>query len=190
VKRQPTQQGPATGAFGSWEQEKMKLTHDKLIEALDYDPFSGEFIHTGNTNKRVAGKVAGFLSGKGYVQISICDVAYLAHRLAWFYVNAEWPQGHIDHINGIKSDNRIRNLRCASPQENNFNLGVSTRNTTGFKGVSKSGEGSFRAAICKDRESVHLGIYRTAVDAAKAYDAAAVKLHGDFARTNKSMGLL
>jgi hypothetical protein len=62
----------------------------------------------------------GTSNGFGYLRITVLGKSYYAHRLAWFYMNGEWPD-QIDHINGIKSDNRIENLRNVTVQQNNQN---------------------------------------------------------------------
>lgn len=169
----------------------MKLTHREVTNLLKYDRETGVFIHTGNGNKRVSGAIAGSVSGKGYIQISLKGVSYLAHRLAWFYVSGDWPSDQVDHINGNKKDNRISNLRLAKSAQNNRNVGLSKRNTSGFKGVYPSGNsGNFMAVITKSGKQKYLGVFPTAEDAAAAYDTAAERLHGPFAKTNKELGLI
>lgn len=75
-----------------------------------------------------AGSVAGHSDrSRGYVDIRIDAKKYKAHRLAWLYVHGRWPEKLIDHINGVKTDNRLINLREASAAENAMNnpsLGV------------------------------------------------------------------
>lgn len=88
----------------------------------------------------------------------------------------------IDHINGDTFDNRRSNLRVCTTAENLRNRRV-IRSSTGFKGVSKSGK-SYAARICLDYKDIFLGNYRTAEEAAAAYDLAAIKYFGEFAATN------
>lgn len=100
------------------------------------------------------------------------------------------PEGMvIDHINGYPWDNRIENLRLASRAQNNANAVLSTRNTSGFKGVSrKSGKQKWVASLQVDGSDVHIGCFDTAEEAAKAYAEAAKKHFGEFARPSTGLG--
>lgn len=84
----------------------------------------------------------------GYVQIKISGKLYHAHRLAWLYVYGYMPEKEIDHINRIRDDNRIANLREATSQLNSLNTGIYKNNTSGSKGIyynkrAKSGRHRF-----------------------------------------------
>lgn len=92
---------------------------------------------------------------------------------------------HVDHKNRIKSDNRRENLRIATRSQNGYNITKTSRNTSGFKGVSwHKGAVRFIASIGHDGVLRHLGYFDTAEDAALAYNAAAIRLHGEFANLN------
>lgn len=93
----------------------------------------------------------------------------------------------VDHVNSNRLDNRRENLRLATNAENQFNRDKNTNNTTGFKGVYRNPGSSTRPFVAKimvERKSRYLGSFPTAVDAARAYDQAALELAGQFARGN------
>lgn len=95
------------------------LTQERLREFLHYDPESGAFWWKVPSSIRARGERAGSLAGaSGYRRISIKKKSYAAHRLAWLYIYGTWPTNEIDHINGVRDDNRIKNLRDVSGAEN------------------------------------------------------------------------
>jgi hypothetical protein len=104
----------------------VSLTQERLKELLDYSPETGEFVWKIQRKRIEAGTVAGCLTQQGYWQISISDVSYRAHRLAWLYVYGEWPERGlvVDHINRIPTDNRIANLRVVPHRVNRLNTGA------------------------------------------------------------------
>lgn len=141
-------------------------------------------------NKRFAGREA--FTGtevSGYRCAKVLSVALKAHRVAWAMHYGEWPIGHIDHINGSRSDNRIANLRLATPAENARNRRLQCNNSSGFKGVSWDAEAKkWKAHIKTGGVKVNLGRFEDRSDAARAYNAAARDAFGDFAWLNQVSG--
>ncbi|WP_060210534.1 HNH endonuclease [Sporosarcina koreensis] len=90
----------------------------------------------------------------------------------------------VDHINRDGLDNRRANLRIVSQSLNLFNSGVRVNNTSGFKGVSRSGE-RWRSRIYVDGKEKSLGVFDCKIEAALAYNESAKKLYGDHAFLNK-----
>jgi hypothetical protein len=90
----------------------------------------------------------------------------------------------VDHVNGDGLDNRRSNLRPASHVENARNRARRSDNRSGFKGVQHRDDGRWRARIQAPTRRIHLGIFPTRIEAAHAYDAAAIELFGEFARLN------
>ena len=151
------------------------LTADRLREILDYDPETGIFLRDG--------KIAGTLNGLKYRQMKIEGSLYLVHRLAWLFVYGDWPSRQIDHINGIKDDNRISNLRLATGSENLRNRPKPRNNTSGYKGVSWINHyQKWQATIKFDGKNKFLGRFATREEAAEVYNLAALQHHGEFAR--------
>lgn len=94
------------------------------------------------------------------------------------------PPCVVDHRNRNKLDNRKENLRLATPNGNQWNRGIDRSNKTGFKGVRRHRNG-WQASIGFRGERKHLGTFSNKYDAARAYNAAAQELHGEFACLNE-----
>lgn len=91
----------------------------------------------------------------------------------------------VDHINGNRLDNRKSNLRIVSNLQNCWNKRILNKNTSGYKGVSwKKDKMKFKAYITVNTKQVHLGYFNCPLEAAKAYDEAALKYFGEYARIN------
>ena len=103
------------------------------------------------------------------------------HRL----ILAAQPGQQVDHINGDGLDNRRCNLRLCTRAQNNRNRGKGPTNTSGYKGVCWDKKAQrWRAAIWLNGKYKFLGHFDAPKDAALAYDEAALRLHGEFAKTN------
>lgn len=136
------------------------LTVERLRDLLSYNPDTGIFIWKIRTAIRTkVGGVAGTKHSRGYWAMVIDSKDYLAHRLAWFYVYGVWPPEQIDHANGDRLDNRICNLRLASPRQNSTNTERISRNTTGFIGIYCNRQGKWQAHINYANHRYNLGVY-------------------------------
>jgi hypothetical protein len=171
---------------------KPDLTQAVLRALLDYDPTTGLFTWKWRDdvrpqwNGRYAGKEAGYDWTAGpnvtYRSIRIFDWPFLAHRLAFLYVTGEWPPDAVDHMDMDGLNNRWSNLRPATKEQNAANTRATRNNRTGFKGVSPSPNGKYRATIHVDGKQRWLGTYATAEEAHTAYAQAAVAKSGLYAR--------
>lgn len=111
----------------------------------------------------------------------------LMHRAVFERVlgRALHTQEHIDHINGVRTDNRRLNLRVATQLENTRNRGAQRNNKSGYKGVSfDKYAGRWVAHIRANGKTMHIGYYDTPEEAARVYNEAAIKYFGEFARLN------
>ena len=158
---------------------------EELRAMLDYDPETGAFTWKVKVRAQtVVGEEAGYLNNRGYRTIMIKGVQYLSHRLAWYYVYGVEPKEYLDHVNSVRYDNRIDNLREATNTENMRNQGKKPNNTSGFKGVHwNKGSQKFCARCWTGGKRHHLGYYDTSEEAHAAYVAFAKEHHGNFAKT-------
>ncbi len=126
------------------------------------------------------------LDGGGYVNVNLCkdgkQKTITVHRLvAMAFIENLENKICIDHINNIKTDNRAENLRWATHGENNQNAKLSTRNTTGIKGVCFNKKNKkWRAQIMIDGKQIHIGYYKTIEEATTARRKMANSIYGEF----------
>lgn len=154
------------------------LTLHDVRSVLEFDPGNGQFVWI------ETGRRAGCLRPDGYWTIGIGGKLYLAHRLAWFWMEGVWPKRRIDHINRVKGDDRWINLREATCAENAANSGARSTSKSGVKGVSwcKATQ-KWRATINMGGRQKSLGRFAALEDAAIAYQQAAIALYGAYACT-------
>lgn len=157
----------------------LKTGHVVLVDAADYDQVSD----------MAWAVVYAYRKGrKGRMRAVQCWLRHshplwprfqkvLLHRML-----LSFPDSIIDHINGNVLDNRRANLRLATPVQNAWNSGLRSNNTTGIKGAHRQQNGKFSSRIEHKRKRTYLGVYATAEEAGAAYRAAALQLHGEFAR--------
>lgn len=138
-----------------------------LKKYLSYCPFTGVFIWQLCPGTRVKqGDKAGCIGETGYVQIRFKNKVYKAHRIAWLFMTGKWPPDQIDHKNGIEDDNRWRNLRLATNQQNAMNQKQCKINSSGCTGVSfYKRTGRWSAYITFQGKRIYLNTYKTKEEA-------------------------
>ncbi|MBB6424998.1 HNH endonuclease signature motif containing protein [Sphingopyxis sp. JAI128] len=156
---------------------------DMLRQLLRYEPETGKLYwierppelfksdsHAKGWNSRFAGQQAFTQSASGgYRAGAIWGRKYLAHRVIWAVHHGHWPLQTIDHINGVRFDNRITNLRDVPHRENMRNLSLSPANSSGFAGVMQSKrDGRWFAYIYVNGKRIHLGMYGSRDEAVAA----------------------
>ena len=150
------------------------ITQAELKETLVYNENTGIFTWAVKRNGVKKGAIAGWVNSGGHIQITIKGTHHYAHRLAWLYVHDEHPSGQIDHVNRVKSDNRISNLRDVTHTINQWNVGLKNTNSSGYKGVSYAyRQKKWKAAISSAKKYNHIGYYETKERAYVAYKIAA-----------------
>lgn len=157
----------------------MALTQTRLKELLDYDPETGVFIRKQSRGgKAMKGVAVGNYCGGGYLKVSINRKNEYLHRLAWLATHGTWPEGVIDHINGVKDDNRLVNLRDVTRSANQHNTRARTNSTVGCPGVSWSTSAcKWRVRLTVERKEIHLGVFSSLTDAIAARHAAKLIYH-------------
>lgn len=148
------------------------LTRERLCELLEVDTELGIFTwKTTMGGKAKRGQKAGCLNKSGYVVIRLDQTDYYAHRLMWLYVYGAMPILQIDHIDGVKNNNKPTNLRLATSKQNSENMFRSKANKSGFRGVrfeTRLISKPWSACITNNYKQIHLGYYATFEEAVAA----------------------
>ena len=151
--------------------------------SITYDPSTGELtwsVKRPRSSSKPGDKI-GSLNSWGYLRFSVAGREYMVHRVCWFLHYGRWPELQIDHINGIKTDNRIANLRDVSQHLNMQNLRPGRAKTaSGLLGAHRAGSRSnkpWAASIKVNGKSVWLGGFDSAADAHRAYMKAKATMH-------------
>lgn len=153
---------------------------------MNQDDLKARFIlrDDGVFVNRVNGRAVGNTDKDGYTTIAFNvrgkTKTYKAHRLVWLWHFGEWPPNQLDHINRMKSDNRIENLRLATAEQNMANRPKMRNNTTGYKGVFRTGD-KFHGAVQVNKKRHWTGPQDTAEQAFVKLQQLRIELHGEFA---------
>ena len=179
-------------------------TPDELRQLLKYEPETGKLFwkerpvwmfaesklgakaQCDTWNSRRAGTEAfTAISVNGYRRGRVLKVNQQAHRVIWAIVTGAWPAQDIDHINRDRTDNRFCNLREVSRSQNLCNSSANKNSTSRFIGVSKrSRDNRWIAQVKCNGTQRFLGSFDDEEAAARAYDAGALELQGEFASLN------
>ena len=179
---------------GSYEDHVMASkalpSPEVLRQLLRYEPETGKLFwrhrpasmfkfpsHARIWNDRFDGKEISAITSHGYVTLSIFDKQHAAHRICFAIYYGKYPENQIDHINGVRSDNRILNLREVTGRENAKNRKTYSRNATGVNGVSLKSSGKYVAYINGRDGQIYLGSFNS-LDEASSARALAEASHG------------
>lgn len=142
-----------------------------------------QYNQDGTLTNKISGHTYHNKNREGYIRIRIFNKEFRAHRIIWEMFNGPIPEGMlVDHINGIKDDNRIENLRLATRTQNNINS-IHKGAASGHKGITLNPSGKYRARISKGGVTYSLGTFKTIEEAIEAYRLKDVELNGEFAKT-------
>ena len=149
---------------------RVEVDIDGLHKKFRYEPVTGN-LYRRETGKRVGGRQNGYLTA----WVSSTKRIFV-HRIAWALTHGEWPH-EIDHINGVTTDNRIKNLRKADRVLQSQNIAIGKNNKTGVIGVCPCKQtGKYKATINTKDGQMWLGRFDSIEDAAQARRAAEEKL--------------
>jgi hypothetical protein len=162
-----------------------KLYWKKRTEFHFIDGLVSSKIKAKRFNSSFANKEAFTAKSQGYCVSNVGGQMLKAHRVAWAVYYGEWPDGFLDHINRVRHDNRICNLRVSTRAQNNSNVSTGKNSTSQFLGVYwDKARGKWVANIKINGKSKFLGRFREEKDAAIAYDNKAFEAYGQFASLN------
>jgi hypothetical protein len=172
------------------------ISIEVIRELVSYNPNTGELFHKPRTakhtprfrsfNTRLAGKAADTSrDGKGYLLVTVNNIKFKAHRIAYAIMTGSWPDT-IDHINGVRGDNRWCNLRSVTQRQNRANTYGWTKTTSSkYIGVTHAKTGKpWVAQATLNRKNFFLGSFNTEVEAAKARDRFVLEHNKEHARLN------
>ena len=161
-----------------------EITQARLKELLDYDPETGVFTWRVTRSRVKRGDIAGYnqrSKSRVYCRISVDGKNHSAHRLAFLYVHGHTPP-LIDHKDNDSLNNRIENLRAATPSQNLANSRGWRSKKSSLKGAHFPKCGKWMSTIMTGGERTYLGLFPAPEAAHNAYKQAAMERSGDFAR--------
>jgi len=154
----------------------------ELKDYLDYDPATGLFVWSKDYYKNKAGTSPKASHSEGYLRVQFKKTRFFLHKVAFFWEHGYLPE-EVDHIDLNTSNNAITNLRAATHQQNSCNK--STRGFSRYRGVYYHKRNNKWCSIVVSKQQKHyLGSFLSEEAAAEAYNKAAAKYHGEFARLN------
>ena len=158
------------------------MTAEEARQLFSYNPETGDLAWRVRKKGVKVGRPTRPNAKIAYHRVCVEGQIYLAHRVAWLITYGCWPEGNIDHINGNPGDNRIVNLRECTQSQNMRNTSLSSRNTSGKKGVTwAKRERKWVAYIRYGGKKHRIGGFDTLDEAYAAYCRAAIEHHGEFA---------
>lgn len=159
------------------------ILQQRLFELVTYHADTGCFTWRVPNSPRVRpGDPAGNLHHAGYRRLMLDGRRYGEHQLVWLAETGRFPLHPIDHINGVRDDNRKANLRLATTKQNNENTSLRKDNESGCRGVSwRAQSQKWVAQIQHNKRKIHLGYFDTLEDAHRAYTQAATQLFTHYA---------
>lgn len=152
---------------------KQDITAEMILDVLSHRRETGEFFwRLRGRGRRVGTKAGRTMDGYGVIRLYGLQVK--THHIVWFLETGEWPE-MLDHINRIRDDNRIENLRVATKLQNIVNRVLPTLPRSGLRGVSRHKTGLWRARVSGDT-----WYFKTPEEAHRKYRDVLKERFGDF----------
>jgi len=152
------------------------LTQERLKEVVHYDPETGLFTRKKDVGKYKKGEIVGYTNGRGWLRFKIDYKHYKLHRLAFLYMTGKLPE-EVDHINGVKWDNRWCNLREATRSLNAANIKTKGNSKTGYQGVTPSGK-EFKAVVTFKKKQYFSENFKCPKEAHEEYKRMKEEIYG------------
>ena len=141
--------------------EKNMITQELVMSLFTYNSETGYLNRKNTSGGRLAGERVGYVELNGYRRLRIKGRQYAEHRIIWLLTFGNLPNVQIDHINRVRNDNRIINLRLANASQNQQNIRIKRNNTTGICGVSYHKQAKkFTSSIVVDGKQIFLGLFK------------------------------
>lgn len=153
------------------------ITAERLHQKFHYK--DGVLYHKKNWGPVKAGDVAGTKTSNGYVRVNVDGKIYLAHRLIFCMHNGYFPK-EIDHVNRIKHDNRIENLKEVCRVQNARNKSIYKTNKTGYRNVNCMASGKYEVSLKIRGRRTYIGVFEDVELAGLVAQEARAKLHADY----------
>lgn len=151
--------------------DKNRLSVDDISKKVEYNPQTGEIISL-KSKKPIGNK-----DKDGYIVLRLYGKVLRRARLAILLSSGTWPDGVVDHINRIKTDDRLSNLRVLTPSENTQNISLTGKNNyTGYMGVLER-RGRYYARVRHNNVMHHFGGFSTPEEAYAVYVQKKKELH-------------
>lgn len=159
----------------------IKLDKEKVRIAYNYDSNTGILTNKSNRRGVVVGNKVGSPTSKGHLFSTLDGKSFPTHKICFLHYHGHLPE-FIDHINGVRDDNRIKNLRGCTACQNQQNSKIQTNNTSGIKGVSwNKASRMWHTIIMSDNKKHFLGYFYDKEVAGQVVRIKRLELHGEFA---------